>query len=339
MVFKRLLGSLGVGGPTVDTVLDGGPVLPGGTLSGQVHLQGGAADFDIEHVTLELVARVEAEYEEGEAEGVVPFERLTVGGGFRLAEGARHSVSFSARLPWETPVTELHGQPLGVVLGVRTELAVAGARDKGDLDPLHVRALPVQEAVLEALGQLGFGFASADLELGRIHGTGQQLPFYQEIELTPPAAYAYAVNEVEVTFLASPGGVEIVLEADKRGGLFSGGHDAVGRHTVSHDSVGHINWTAEVEAWMRELIEHHAAHHPPRQVWQQGHADPYGHGGGFAHKDGHGHDGGHHSSGGPGMGTVIAAGAAGLAVGAVGGYVAGEVLEEIFEDEGGEEES
>ena len=35
MVFKRLLGSLGVGGPTVDTVLDPGPALPGGTLSGR----------------------------------------------------------------------------------------------------------------------------------------------------------------------------------------------------------------------------------------------------------------------------------------------------------------
>lgn len=38
MVFKRLLGSLGVGAPTVDTVLDPAPVLPGGTLTGQVHL-------------------------------------------------------------------------------------------------------------------------------------------------------------------------------------------------------------------------------------------------------------------------------------------------------------
>src|SRR5690606_9376854 len=147
MVFKRLLGSLGVGGPTVDTVLDAGPFRPGGALSGQVRLKGGNAAFDIEHITLELVARVEAEHEGGEREGVVAFERYTVGGGFRLAEGEERSVPFSVTLPWETPVTELHGQPLGVVLGVRTELAVAGARDKGDLDPLAVGPLPVQEAI------------------------------------------------------------------------------------------------------------------------------------------------------------------------------------------------
>ncbi|GAA4965530.1 hypothetical protein GCM10023238_36500 [Streptomyces heliomycini] len=54
-----------------------------------------------------------------------------------------------------------------------------GARDKGDLDQLNIAPLPAQEAVLEAFGALGFGFRSADLEYGRIGGTGQQLPFYQ----------------------------------------------------------------------------------------------------------------------------------------------------------------
>ncbi|MFJ3981899.1 sporulation protein [Streptomyces fungicidicus] len=319
MVFKRLLGSLGVGGPTVDTVLDPGPVLPGGALTGQVFLKGGQAGFDIEHITLELVARVEAEHEEGEQEGTVAFERFTVGGGFRLDEGAEHAVPFSVTLPWETPVTELYGQPLGIVLGVRTELSVAGAKDKGDLDPLTVGPLPAQEAVLEAFGALGFGFRSADLEYGRIGGTGQQLPFYQEIEITPSPQYADRVNEVEVTFLAGPGGMEVVLEADKRGGFFSGGHDALTRFTVGHHDSR--DWTAEVDGWMRALVEHRAAHG--------------GHGATYGHHDHH--HGGHHGSG-PGIGTAVAAGAAGLAVGVVGGMVAAEVVDEIGDFFEGEEE-
>ncbi|MCC5035329.1 sporulation protein [Streptomyces sp. WAC 00631] len=334
MVFKRLLGTLGVGGPTVDTVLEDGAVPPGGVLRGQVLLRGGSADFEIEQITLELVARVEAEHEEGEREGTVPFERFTVGGGFRLAEGEERAVPFAVTLPWETPVTELHGQPLGVVLGVRTELAVAGAKDKGDLDALTVRPLPVQEAVLEALGGLGFGFTSADLELGRIHGTGQQLPFYQEIELSPAPQYAHAVNEIEVTFLAGPAGVEVVLEADKRGGLFSGGHDALGRHTVGHEAAASRDWQAEVDSWIRQLVEHRASYGAPApygQVYGQG--VPYGDVTG--HKDGH-HHGGHGS--GPGMGTAVAAGAAGLAVGVAGGMVAAEIVDEIGDAFEGEEE-
>ncbi|MEU2180738.1 sporulation protein [Streptomyces thermolilacinus] len=323
MVFKRLLGSMGIGGPSVDTVLTPGAVRPGGSLTGEVHLKGGNADFDIEHITLELVARVEAEHGDGESEGVVAFERFTVAGGFRLAEGERRSVPFDVTLPWETPVSELYGQPLGIVLGVRTELGVAGAKDKGDLDPLTVGPLPVQEAVLEAFGQLGFGFRSADLEYGRIGGTGQRLPFYQEIELSPSLEYAQRINELELTFLARPDGMEVVLEADKRGGPFSGGHDALARFTVGHQDVARTDWTREVESWVRHLAENRPVHGTPG-AYGDGSHDAYGHG---AHAP-YGHEGHGHRSG-PGMGTAVAAGAAGLAVGVAGGLVAAEVVDEV----------
>ncbi|MFJ7900216.1 sporulation protein [Streptomyces sp. NPDC096198] len=369
MVFKRLLGAIGAHGPSVDTVLDGGTALPGGTLSGRVELRGGGSAVEIEHIGLELIARVEAEHEEGESEGALPFARFTVGGGFRLGAEERIGVPFSVPLPWETPITELYGQRLGIVLGVRTELAVAGARDKGDLDPLAVGPLPVQEAVLEAFGQLGFGFRSADLEYGRIGGTGQQLPFYQEIELTPPPRYAHTVTEVELTFLASPEGVGIVLEADQRGGLFSSGHDALAHFTVGHHEAHTRDWNAEVDGWMARLLDHRAvqgagalpgAHAPApygggHPVHDGGsYASPYGspyggphhghhdgyYGGHGDHQAGHygDHDGGRHDGhrSGPGIGTAVAAGAAGLAVGVVGGLVAAEVVDEIgdfFEDE------
>ncbi|MER7876566.1 sporulation protein [Streptomyces solisilvae] len=331
MVFKRLLGSLGVGGPTVDTVLDPGPVLPGGPLTGQVHLQGGKADFEIEQITLELVARVEDERGDEEREGVVLFDRFTVGGGFRLAEGEHRSLPFTAHLPWETPVTELYGQPLGIILGVRTGLEVAGAKDKGDLDQLTVNPLPVQEAILEALGQIGFGFRSADLELGHVGGTGQRLPFYQEIELSPAPQYAHAINELEVTFLANAGGMDVVLEADKRGGLFTSGEDALTLFTVGYEGVEHRDWNTEVDAWIAQLVERRAAY------GSYGHGGHDGHGHGYGHADHH-HDG-HHDGGrrsGPSTAAIVGGVAAGVAVGVVGGMVAAEVVDEIgdaFEDE------
>ncbi|MCX5415712.1 sporulation protein [Streptomyces sp. NBC_00059] len=322
MVFKKLLGSLGVGGPTVDTVLEPGAVMPGGSLSGQVRLKGGGTDFTVEHITLELVAHVEAEHEEGESEGAVAFDRFTVSGGFVLAEGAEHTVPFSVTLPWETPVTELYGQDLGIVLGVRTELSVAGARDKGDLDRLTVGPLPAQEAVLEAFGRLGFGFRSADLELGHIHGSGQRLPFYQEIELSPSPRYADRISEIEVTFLAGADGLDVVLEADKRGGLFSGG-DAVSRFTIGHHEVQGRDWATEVDGWVQALAEARSAHGAPAAY-----GAPESHGPG----DGHAH----HS--GPGLGTAVAAGAAGVAVGVVGGMVAAEVVDEVGDFFEGDEE-
>ncbi|ONK15455.1 Stage 0 sporulation protein M [Streptomyces sp. MP131-18] len=257
MVFKKLLGALGVGGPSVDTVLNGGAVVPGTALAGQVLVEGGTMDTEITQVTLDFVARVESEAEDVETQGTVIFHREVVGGGFKLTEGARFAIPFSVGVPWETPVNEVYGRQIGVSLGVRTELAVAGALDQGDLDPLLVRPMPVQQAVLDAFAQLGFGFKSADLELGRIGGTGQTLPFYQEIELTPPGQYAHAIREIELTFLGSPGGVEIVLEADKRGGLFSGGGDALNRHVVGHADAAGVNWTAQVDGWVQQLAQRH----------------------------------------------------------------------------------
>ncbi|MEU5970428.1 sporulation protein [Streptomyces globisporus] len=313
MVFKKLLGALGVGGPSVDTVLHPGPALPGGPLSGEVRLRGGGSEVTVDRISLLLVARVEREGQEEEDEGTVVLERFTVGGGFRLAEEADHTVPFTVTLPWETPITELHGQHLGPVLGIRTELEIAGARDKGDLDALAVGPLPAQEAILEAFGQLGYAFRSADLELGHIRGTGQQLPCYQEIEILPPAGHAHTVNEIEVTFIAAPGGLEIVIEADKRAGLFSEGHDTVHRFTASHHAVPQTDWNAQVDAWLKEVIACH-----------EGHAVTPSHG------DGH--------RSGPGTGAVVAGVAAGVAVGVVGGMVAAEVVDEIGDAFEGEED-
>ncbi|WGP14286.1 sporulation protein [Streptomyces sp. SH5] len=317
MVFKKLLGALGVGGPSVDTVLQPGPALPGGLLSGEVRLRGGGSDVTVDGISLFLVARVESEGQEEEVEATVVLERFTVGGGFRLAEGADHTVPFTVTLPWETPITELHGQHLGPVLGIRTELEIAGARDKGDLDALAVGPLPAQEAILEAFGQLGYVFRSADLELGHIRGTGQQLPCYQEIEILPPAGHAHAVNEIEVTFIASPGGLEVVIEADKAAGLFTEGHDTVHRFTASHHAAPQTDWNAQVDAWLKEVIAGHEALGAPPSY-------------GDEHGDRH--------RAGPGTGAVVAGAAAGVAVGVVGGMVAAEVVDEIGDAFEGEED-
>ncbi|MEU8349989.1 sporulation protein, partial [Streptomyces sp. NPDC048845] len=100
-------------------------------------------------------------------------------------------------------------------------------------------------------------------------------------------------------------------------------HDALTRFTVSRHGVEDTDWSAEVDSWVRRLVErrsHYGTH------------SPYGHG------EDH-HDAGHGHRSGPGLGTAVAAGAAGLAVGVAGGMVAAEVADEAGDFfEGGEEE-
>ncbi|CRK57448.1 Sporulation control protein Spo0M [Alloactinosynnema sp. L-07] len=300
MVFKKMLRALGVGGPTVDTVLTDTRVYPGGLLTGEVRMTGGEHDSDIDYIALSLVTRVERA---DEGVQVVEFDRAVVSGRFVLPAGQARSVPFQIPVPWEAPITELYGQHLhGMGLGLRTELAVAKAVDKGDLDQVNIVPLPSQAAVLDAFGRLGFRYKNADLEAGRIHGVPQRLPFFQEIEFYPPRELAGGITQVELTFVAEPGGMAVVLEADKRAGLFRSGGDVFGRFQVSHEESERTDWTARIGEWLSQVSSRRPA---------QGF-----HGGG--------HHGGHGGHGGGGMGLV-----GGIAAGVVGGMVMGEVFDEV----------
>ncbi|GGM08585.1 sporulation protein [Dactylosporangium sucinum] len=252
MVFKSLRRALGVGGPTVDTQLRSPDVRPGEPLAGQVLFAGGDHEVEVERIVVELVTRVEVETSDGEHDSTVAFQRQQLTGGFRLAPGMQHAVPFQLPVPWETPITHLYGQRLpGMAMGLRTELEVARAVDKGDLDPINVHPLPAQAGVLAGFVELGFRFKSADLERGFIYGVRQTLPFYQEIEFWAAPQYQGAVTEVEVTFVTDPHGMEIIIELDKR----RGGHDAIGRFKIGHAQAQAVDWTREVDGWMRQTAQ------------------------------------------------------------------------------------
>ncbi len=256
VVFKRMLQALGVGGPSVETVLANPNCRPGGHLEGQVQVVGGDHDIDVEYVALGLVTRVEVESGDTEYRADQEFHRQRLTGSFKLEMGARHDIGFQFDVPWETPITEVYGQHLyGMTMGLATELEVARAVDTSDLDAVAVHPLPAQERILDALLRLGFRFSRADVERGRIHGVHQQLPFYQEIEFYPPPAYASAINQLELTFVPTPETVQVVLEIDKRGGLFTEGHDAFGRFDVDYRSVEQVDWVAQLDGWLRQSAQ------------------------------------------------------------------------------------
>ncbi len=233
---RRLMARLGAGGATVDTVLDTPTAMPGTLVTGQVRLTGGSVAQDVTKVVVGLQAVVETEVGDHEWREDVQFAAQAVTGAFRLEPGARHAVPFSLAVPWQCPVTAVGGWHLrGMSVGVRTTVDIAGAVDPGDLDPLTVVPLPAQDAVLGALADLGFRFKTADVERGRI--AGSDLPFYQEVEFAPPHALARSISELEVTFLADPHGLDVVLEADRRGGLLTEGHDAYARIRLAHNQT------------------------------------------------------------------------------------------------------
>ncbi|CAM5254121.1 sporulation protein [Streptomyces fumanus] len=253
MAFKKLLASLGAGGASVETVLNEDNVVPGGVVQGEVRIQGGSVNQQIEGLSVGLQAKVEVESGDQEYKQDIEFTKVRLGGAFELQANAVHAVPFGLEIPWETPITTIDGQSLrGMHIGVSTELAIARAVDSGDLDPISVHPLPAQKAILDAFIQLGFRFKSADMERGVIRGTRQKLPFYQEIEFFPPQQYR-GLNQVELSFVADEQAMDVVLEMDKRPGLFSEGSDTFRSFTVGlHDYQG-TDWAAYLNQWLSEV--------------------------------------------------------------------------------------
>ncbi|KOT63906.1 MULTISPECIES: sporulation protein [Streptomyces] len=253
MGFKKLLASLGAGGASVETVLFEENVVPGGVVQGEVRIEGGSVAQQIEGLSVGLQARVEVEGGDQEYKRDVEFTKLRLGGAFEVQAGAVHTVPFGLEIPWETPVTTFLGQQLhGMHVGVTTELAIARAVDSGDLDPVHVHPLPAQQAILDAFGRLGFRFKSADLEQGHIRGTRQRLPFYQEIEFYAPQQYR-GLNQVELSFVADDREMDVVLEMDKKPGLFSEGSDTYRSFVVPLDGYQATDWAAYLNQWLAEV--------------------------------------------------------------------------------------
>jgi sporulation-control protein len=253
MAFKKLLASLGAGGASVETVLTEVNVVPGGVVQGEVRIQGGSVKQDIEGLSVGLQARVEVEGQDSEYKQDIEFTKLPLGGAFELQAQAVHAVPFGLEIPWETPVTMIDGQPLrGMNIGVTTELAIARAVDSTDLDPINVHPLPAQKAILDAFIQLGFRFKNADMERGHIRGTRQKLPFYQEIEFFPPQQYR-GINQVELSFVADENAMDVVLEMDKKPGLFSEGSDTFRSFQVGLNDFHGTDWAAYLNQWLSEV--------------------------------------------------------------------------------------
>lgn len=252
MAMRKLFASLGIGGASVETVLAEPNVLPGGVVQGEIGVSGGAAAQSVQALSVGLRARAEARGQ-GEKREDVTFHEQQLGGALELTPGVQLAVPFALVVPWETPLTCLLGQQLtGVKVGVTTQLNIARALDSTDLDPIVVHPLAAQQAVLDGFGALGFTLKSADLEMGRIPGTRQTLPFYQVIELQAPGWY-HGLREVEVSFLSDGQAMDVVMEMDKQPGRFNTDSHAYLRYEVDLARFAQTDWTARLNQWLAEV--------------------------------------------------------------------------------------
>jgi sporulation-control protein len=248
-MFSRMLSAFGAGGPSVDTVLDSPHTAPGQVITGKVNIQGGQTEAEISQIVLALVTSVEAGYGDRELYRAAAHQAL------RVSPGQVVSIPFQLQVPYEAPITAVGGVWLpGVSVGVRTEIVVAGAPDEGDLDLVQVEPTPGQARVLETMGQLGFKFRKAGVDSGRLPGVRHELGFYQELEFLPPSQYAGVISEVELTFVAGPHELYVILDADGRAGGQVVGGEPFGLFHVTQQAVLTVDWSTLVSQWLAQVV-------------------------------------------------------------------------------------
>lgn len=196
--FKKMMAAVGVGGARIDTHLTHAEAAAGEELRGVIHVTGGAVEQRIERLNLELMTR----YRDGEEYATYSLFSVPVGGGFDLRPGERREFPFGLPVP--------HGTPLsapGTELWLATDADIAGAIDPGDTDPVRIVPDERQGVLFQAFEALGFGVRSS--EVNYHHGQ-----LIQELSFVPP--FPAEIAEVEVMTFPAHGGLEVVLEVDRR---------------------------------------------------------------------------------------------------------------------------
>ncbi|GAA2796530.1 sporulation protein [Crossiella cryophila] len=247
------LSEVGIGGPSVTTVLDSPHAMPGQEVRGQLRVHGGAAAGEIGQVVLSLVTEMESETGLG---GGAEYARLVVREGLRLAAGEPAILPFRLPVPWEMPITAVGGSPLPrSAAAIRTELMIPGTPGKGDLDWVRVNPLPAQQQVLDAFGQLGFSLRGNGVEAGRVRGLPQELGSYQALTFRPPTRFADRIEQVELIFVASRGELCVRLTADRREARFPHGDNDFGDFRMSHLDARVNDWAPMISGWLTLTAE------------------------------------------------------------------------------------
>nr|WP_111298270.1 sporulation protein [Paracoccus saliphilus] len=220
----KLLRTFGVGGATIDAVLESDEVVVGETLRGEVQVKGGGADQSIRGVTFELITRCIVETRGDEK----VYANLVLASGMIELDRVRAGENLSAQIEIDVPA---HA-PISIgstSTFLRTRLNVAGAADPKDMDVIQLRPTAAMLAVLRGMEQAGFSLAETEVE----HNPHRPNPFVQEFDFRPRSARDYGVEEVEISFSPIPGGVEVLLTVDNRGGFFTSGRERSTRFRVT----------------------------------------------------------------------------------------------------------
>ena len=216
-MFKQVLSSFGIQGVQVDTLLHTPHLEVGQALQGVIHFKGASSNKRINGIYLELMTMVEVEHGDRESRQAQCIARWPISAAFELLAEQVHQCPFHIQLPYETPVTQLNCHYNQTQVWLHTHLDIDWAVDAHDDDALAIYPNAAMQAVVSALEACGLVLYSSDVERGQLRGGYFQstIGCYQELEFRP-RAWLSSLNELEVSFVATPNQTHVVFEIDRK---------------------------------------------------------------------------------------------------------------------------
>ncbi|MGR3464468.1 sporulation protein [Limimaricola sp.] len=236
-MLNKVLTRLGIGGATVDAVLDDDEIEVGGRLRAEIRITGGATRQEIRAASLELVTRCLVE---GPGDSKMHSDIVLAAGEVEIGTvepGEEMSFRIEMQVPASAPVS------IGSTRSfLRTRLDVPGAVDPRDSDAVTILPNRSMMAVIEGIQNAGFRLAETEVE----YQPRRDPPFVQEFDFRPSGFGDFGIEEVEISFRPLPRGVEVLLTVDNRGGFFLAGREKSVRIRVDHAEAGRIDMAAEL---------------------------------------------------------------------------------------------
>jgi len=214
-MLKQLLASAGIGACKIDTQLVSNQCVPGGSLKGQILIQGGAVAQQINGFSLALMTRVKVKTDNGEHYQNFSLQRFRLSEAMLVEPGSQQQIPFELRLTAELPVTHLPHHTVGKVW-LCTEADIAMAIDPSDNDLLRIDTPDLILNSISAMLELGFQLQKVDVEKGylQVPGKRSQSGCYQEFEFRP-RQWLSGVKEVELSFIPDGADTLMLVEIDR----------------------------------------------------------------------------------------------------------------------------
>ncbi|MFC8172351.1 sporulation protein [Streptomyces sp. NPDC057242] len=255
MGLRRLFGrggdGDGRGAAEIDTRITSPVCVPGQPVEAEVMIRGGARGLAIGQLDLAVV--VQALHWDGSPSQESVCDLSTDNWTEHVAAGSEKRLAFRGRLPWETPVTEIDGQAVGVVVSVITKLSWDSEAPVADTDLLHVTAPPLYEAVLGAFAEEGYRVDGSQVRDSYIPDAESHSGHYQILFLTAPTRGADRLAELELVLQQNAvGAIAYVRRADRS--TFEWDDKPPPRtFAAAHHEVGHADFGPRVRDTLEKL--------------------------------------------------------------------------------------